>query len=68
MFKLGSYLLFITFSQIIFVLIASNFISSIPALVYIIIILELVYSGVLIYKGIDFSKVDLEKYFKTKED
>ncbi|WP_035294179.1 hypothetical protein [Clostridium sp. KNHs214] len=68
MFKLGSYLLFITFTQLI---IAILFIQSLPGvginytfenihpLIKIIVLLELSFSGFLIYKG--YSKIDKTK-------
>jgi hypothetical protein len=57
MFKLGSYLLFITFSQVIAVslYLKAEFgiyaAQNIPFLVFIIILAELVFSGYLIFRG-----------------
>jgi hypothetical protein len=59
LFKLGSYLLFITFSQLIAVdtFLQSNFGGGdIPPLVNLILIVEFVFSGYLIYKG--YPKID----------
>lgn len=57
MFKLGSYLLFITFSQVIAVSLylesksGDYAIQNIPGLVFIIILIEIIFSGYLIYIG-----------------
>lgn len=65
MFKLGSYLLFITFTQLIGVILYTqsrpgvgieNTLYNIHPLIHFIILIELTFSGYLIYKG--YSKID----------
>jgi uncharacterized membrane protein len=73
MFKLGSYLLFITFTQVIAVTLylVSSFgdfaFQNIPGLVFIIILIEFIFSGYLIYIGYQTSPLK-NMFLKEQKD